>query len=72
MWTWIAAASAACLTTFRVFKEDGDSSVRGIFLGLAVVLLVVELVLIARVNGILLFRSEAASAGNEPVGDACV
>lgn len=70
--TWIAAASATCLTIFGVLKEDGDSSVWGVFLGLAILLLVVELVLIARVNGMLCFRAEVASAGNEPAGEAHV
>ena len=72
MKTLIAAASVACLTIFGVFKEDGDSSVWGVFLGLAIMFLVLELVLIARVYGILCFRAEAASAGDEPRGAARV
>ena len=58
----------ACLTIFGVFKEDDDPLVWGVFLGLAILLLVVELVLIARVNKRLCFapNGEAVSAGTEP------
>lgn len=74
--TWVGAAIGACLTVFGVFasKEDDDSRVWGLFLGLAILLLVVEFVLIARVNERLWFkpRVEAASAGNEPGGEARV
>lgn len=54
--------------------EDDDSRIWGVFLGLAILLLVVDFVLIARVNEILCFtpRVEAASAGNDPGGEARV
>ena len=63
----------ACLTVFEVFanKEDDDPRVWGVFLGLAMLFLVVEFVLIARVNESVCStrRGEAASAGYELVGD---
>eukprot|EP00752_Nemacystus_decipiens_P008486 g7583.t1 len=68
--TWVAAAFAACITIFGVFagKEDDDARVWGVFLGLAMLLGVVELVLIARVNRRLCFalKGEAANAGIGP------
>lgn len=67
--TWVGAASVACLTIFGVFagKEDDDARVWGVFLGLTLLLGVVELVLIARVNRRLCFApiGEAVSAGIE-------
>eukprot|EP00903_Cladosiphon_okamuranus_P009177 g8765.t1 len=72
--TWVGAASVACLTIFGVLagKEDDDARVWGVFLGLAIMLLVVEFVLIAKVNGKCCFRVGGASAGNEPTGEARV
>lgn len=67
MRTWIGAASVACLTVFGVFKEDDDPLVWGVFLGLAMLLSVVELVLIARVNRLCFApNGEAVSTGTEP------
>lgn len=72
--TWIGAASGACFTVFGVLagQEDHDSRVWGVFLGLAMLLLVVEFALIAKVNEKYCFRVEAASAGNEPGSEASV
>lgn len=64
---------SSCLPVFGVFagKEDDDSRVRAVSLALAVLFLVVEFVLIARVNESVCFtpRVEAASVGNGPWGD---
>ena len=69
---WVGAAIGACLTVFGVLagKEDDDSRVWGVFLGLAVLLLVVEFVLVARVNQRICFGVGAARAGNESEGEA--
>lgn len=67
--TWVGAASVACLTVFGVFaaKEDDDSRLWGVFLGVGMLLLGLELVLIAREYKLLCFttRVEAASVGDE-------
>ncbi|CAN0154525.1 unnamed protein product [Ectocarpus fasciculatus] len=67
--TWVAAASGACLTVFGVFaaKEDDDARIWGVFLGVGMLLIGLELLLIAREHKILCCtpRAEAASAGNE-------
>lgn len=65
--TWVGAASAACLTIFAVFagKDGDDSRVWGVFLGLTILLGVVEFVLIAKVNKRLCFK-------NPRVGEALV
>eukprot|EP00752_Nemacystus_decipiens_P016125 g14419.t2 len=71
--TWIGAASVACLTVFGVLagREDDDPRLWGVFLGLAMLLLVVEFVLIAKMNEKFCFRA-GGCAGNEPAGDGRV
>ncbi|CAN0271655.1 unnamed protein product [Ectocarpus sp. 12 AP-2014] len=74
--TLVGAASVACLTVFGVFlaEEDDDPRLWGVFLGLGMLLIVVEFGLIAREYKLLCFtpRAEAPSAGNERRGETRV
>lgn len=67
--TWVGASSGACLTVFGVSydKEDDEPRLWGVFLGVGMLLLVLEFVLIAREYKLLCYtrRGEAASAGND-------
>ncbi|CAB1102577.1 unnamed protein product [Ectocarpus sp. CCAP 1310/34] len=66
----VGAAGALCVTVFGVFyaKEDDDPRLWGLFLGIGLVLAVVEFVLVAKLHERWCFKSprvEAASAGNQ-------
>ncbi|CBJ48810.1 LRR-GTPase of the ROCO family, putative pseudogene [Ectocarpus siliculosus] len=69
---WVAAATLACFAIFGVFagKDDGDSRIWGVFLGLGIFLSGAEFVLIAKHYEILCFkRKEGVGAGNEHGGE---
>lgn len=69
---WVAAAALACFAIFGVFagKDDDDSRLWGVFLGLGILLSGAEFVLIAKHYEILCFkRKEGVGAGNEHGGE---
>lgn len=69
--TWVGVASATCLTIFGVLasKEDDDSRVWGVFLGVGVLFSLMEFVLIAMEYHVLCFTRRT---GNEHPGEAHV